>query len=221
MAQSTCAHDGAVFARYWLHNGFLSMDHEKMSKSLGNVLLVHDLIKTIPGEVMRLALLSAHYRQPLDWSEETIEQARKMLDRLYGAVRGIDVDANSREGAEPPAALIAALEDDLNTPKAMAEFFALARELNKADNDDERQRLAATMYATGDLMGLLQTDPEAWFSGQVDGELSADDIEAIIEKRRVAKEEKDYAAADRLRDELQAKGIRIEDGLGGTTWRRA
>ncbi len=221
MAQSTCAHDGAVFARYWLHNGFLSMDHEKMSKSLGNVLLVHDLIKTIPGEVMRLALLSAHYRQPLDWSEDTIEQARKMLDRLYGAVRGIDVDDDLRRNAAPPAALIAALEDDLNTPKAMAEFFALARELNKAHDDNERQRLAATMYATGDLMGLLQSDAEVWFAGQLDGELSADDIEAIIEKRRVAKEQKDYAAADRYRDELQAAGIRIEDGPGGTTWRRA
>ena len=221
MAQSTCAHDGAVFARYWLHNGFLSMDHEKMSKSLGNVLLVHDLIKTIPGEVMRMALLSAHYRQPLDWSAETIEQARKMLDRLYGAVRGIDVDDDLRRSAEPPAALVAALEDDLNTPKAMAEFFALARELNKANDDDERLRLAATMYAAGDLMGLLQSDAEAWFAGHVDGELSADDIESIIEKRQVAKQQKDYAAADRYRDELQAAGVRIEDGPDGTTWRRA
>ena len=221
MAQSTCAHDGAVFARYWLHNGFLSMDHEKMSKSLGNVLLVHDLIKTIPGEVMRMALLSAHYRQPLDWSAETIEQARKMLDRLYGAVRGIDVDEDRRRSAEPPAALVAALEDDLNTPKAMAEFFALARELNKANDDDERLRLAATMYAAGDLMGLLQSDAEAWFAGHVDGELSADDIESIIEKRQMAKQQKDYAAADRYRDELQAAGVRIEDGPDGTTWRRA
>ena len=221
MAQSTCAHDGAVFARYWLHNGFLSMDHEKMSKSLGNVLLVHDLIKTIPGEVMRMALLSAHYRQPLDWSAETIEQARKMLDRLYGAVRGIDLDDDLRRSAEPPAALVAALEDDLNTPKAMAEFFALARELNKANDDDERLRLAATMYAAGDLMGLLQSDAEAWFAGHVDGELSADDIESIIEKRQVAKQQKDYAAADRYRDELQAAGVRIEDGPDGTTWRRA
>ena len=221
MAQSTCAHDGAVFARYWLHNGFLSMDHEKMSKSLGNVLLVHDLIKTIPGEVMRMALLSAHYRQPLDWSAETIEQARKMLDRLYGAVRGIDVDDDLRRSAEPPAALVAALEDDLNTPKAMAEFFALARELNKANDDDERLRLAATMYAAGDLMGLLQSDAEAWFAGHVDGELSADDIESIIEKRQMAKQQKDYAAADRYRDELQAAGVRIEDGPDGTTWRRA
>ena len=168
-----------------------------------------------------MALLSAHYRQPLDWSAETIEQARKMLDRLYGAVRGIDVDDDLRRSAEPPAALVAALEDDLNTPKAMAEFFALARELNKANDDDERLRLAATMYAAGDLMGLLQSDAEAWFAGHVDGELSADDIESIIEKRQMAKQQKDYAAADRYRDELQAAGVRIEDGPDGTTWRRA
>jgi cysteinyl-tRNA synthetase len=116
LAQSSCAHDGAEFARYWLHNGFLSMDSEKMSKSLGNVLLVHDMLKTIPGEVIRLALLSAHYKQPLDWSDETILSARRMLDRLYGAVRGIDICAAVRAAAEPPAALVAALEDDLNSP---------------------------------------------------------------------------------------------------------
>jgi len=220
MSQSTCAHDGQSFARYWLHNGFLSFHHEKMSKSLGNVLLVHDLIKTIPGEVLRLALLSAHYRQPLDWSDETIDQAVKMLDRLYGAVRGIDVSGEARRNAEPPKALIAALENDLNTPKAMAEFFALARALNKASNDNERMGIAATMYAAGDLLGLLQDDPEAWFAGHVDGELSSDEIEEILEKRRVAKLEKDYAAADSFRDRLAQAGVQIEDGPDGSTWRR-
>jgi len=118
MAQSCCAHDGAPFARYWLHNGFLSMDQTKMSKSLGNVLLVHELIKTIPGEVIRLALLGAHYKQPLDWSAETLESARRMLDRLYGAVQGIEVSAEARAAADIPADLIAALEDDLNSPGA-------------------------------------------------------------------------------------------------------
>ncbi len=220
MAQSTCAHDGAVFARHWLHNGFLSINHEKMSKSLGNVLLVHDLIKTIPGEVMRLALLSAHYRQPLDWSDDTIDSARRMLDRLYGAVRGIEVDADARAAAEPPEALVAALEDDLNTPKAMAEFFALAKALNKATDDAERQALAARMYAAGDLMGLLQGDPEDWFAGG-DGELSAKDIQALIDERAAAKAAKDYARADAIREELADKGVRIEDGADGTTWRRA
>ena len=220
LAQSRCAHGGADFARYWVHNGFLSMDHEKMSKSLGNVVLVHDLIKAIPGEVIRLALLGAHYRQPLDWSDDTIKSARRMLDRLYGAVRGIKVTDSARTAAEPPEALVAALEDDINTPRALAEFFALSKTLNKAADSDERQELAAVMYAAGDLMGLLQIDPEEWFAGDVDGELSADDIEALIEKRNAARTAKDFATADAVRDQLAAAGIKMEDGAGGTSWRR-
>jgi cysteinyl-tRNA synthetase len=221
MAQSSCAHDGVPFARYWLHNGFLSIDQEKMSKSIGNVLLVHDLIKQVPGEVVRLALLSAHYRQPLDWSDQTIESARRMLDRLYGAVRGIDVSTAARGAAEAPEALIAALEDDLNTPMAMAELFALARALNKAIEPAERKRLAAAMLAAGDLLGIVQQDPEAWFAGHVDGEISAADIEEMIEQRTRAKQDKDFAAADAIRDELAAAGVRIEDSSDGTNWRRS
>ena len=220
LAQSRCAHGGAEFANYWLHNGFLSIDHEKMSKSLGNVLLVHQLIETIPGEVIRLALMSAHYRQPLDWSDQTIDSARKMLDRLYGAVRGIVVSSAARAAAQPPAALIDALEDDLNTPKAMAEFFALARSLNKATDAGEREQLAATMLAAGDLMGLLQQDPEAWFAGHTAGELAPDDIDALLEERRTARAQRDFASADAIRDRLAAAGIAIEDGPDGTTWRR-
>ena len=220
LAQSRCAHGGADFARYWVHNGFLSIDQEKMSKSLGNVVLVHDLIKQIPGEVVRMALLSAHYRQPLDWSEETIRSAKRMLDRLYGAVRGIDIPPDMRDAAEPPQALVAALEDDINTPKAMAEFFALAKELNKAEDEDERTRMAAAMYASGNLMGLLQSDPESWFAGDAQGEIPAEEIEALIEKRNAARKEKDFATADAVRDKLAAAGIKIEDGAGGTTWRR-
>jgi len=221
MAQSTCAHDGAVFARYWLHNGFLSIDREKMSKSLGNVLLVHELIERMPGEVIRLALLSAHYRQPLDWSDETVDSARRMLDRLYGALRGVDVGDAARAAAEPPAGLIEALEDDLNTPKAMAEFFALAKSLNKASDPAEREALAAQMYASGDLMGLLATHPDAWFAGSGNDDAEAGEIEALIDERAAAKRKKDFARADAIRDELAARGIRIEDGADGTTWRRA
>ena len=220
LAQSRCAHGGEDFARYWVHNGFLSIDHEKMSKSLGNVLLVHKLIETMPGEVIRLALLSAHYRQPLDWSDETVESARRMLDRLYGAVRGIEVPDALRAAAEPLPSVVEALEDDLNTPKAMAEFFGLARELNKAAEDSERQRLAAVMFATGNLLGLLQQDPEAWFA-VADSVLSAEAINEMIEKRNAARAAKDFATADALRDELAAAGIQIEDGAGGTTWRKA
>lgn len=219
-AQSSCAHGGAPFANYWLHNGFLSIDETKMSKSLGNVLLVHDLIETIPGEVIRLALLSAHYRQPLDWSPETIASARRMLDRLYGAIRGIEVSDEVRAAAEVPEELIAALEDDINTPKAMAEFFALARRLNKSNDPAEMETLAAQMYAAGELMGLLNSDPEAWFSGHVEGDVAADEIEAIIAKRNEARANKDWAAADGFRDQLSEMGVTIEDGPGGTTWRR-
>lgn len=220
-AQSRCAHDGAPFARYWLHNGFLSIDETKMSKSLGNVLLVHDLIETIPGEVIRLALLGAQYRQPLDWSAETIESARRMLNRLYGAVRGIDVSDEVRRDADVPEALVAALEDDLNTPRAMAEYFALARMLNKSNDPAEMERLAAQMYAVGDLMGLLQSDPEAWFAGDVDGDVPSDEIEALIAQRNEARANKDWAAADSFRDQLGEMGITIEDGADGTTWRRS
>ncbi len=219
-AQSNCAHDGAPFARYWLHNGFLSIDSTKMSKSIGNVLLVHDMVKTIPGEVIRLALLGAHYRQPLDWSDETIHSARRMLDRLYGAVRGIEITDEMRAAAEPPAALIAALEDDINTPKALAELFGLARELNKAGDPTQQQRLAAAMYASGDLMGILQIDPEEWFAGNVEGKLSAAAIEKLIEDRKTARAARDFAAADGIRDQLVEAGIQIEDGAGGTAWKR-
>jgi cysteinyl-tRNA synthetase len=221
LAQSSCVHNGDPFARYWLHNGFLSIDQEKMSKSIGNVLLVHDLIKTIPGEVIRLALLSAHYRQPLDWSGETIESAKRMLDRLYGAIRGIDVSADERAAAEPPAAVIAALKDDLNTPKALAEMFNLARSLNKAEGETERLQLATNILAAGDLIGVLQNDAEDWFTSSTDSEMSDDEIESLIADRNKARADKDFARGDAIRDELAAKGVSIEDGADGTRWRRS
>lgn len=220
LAQSTCAHDGAPFARYWLHNGFLSIDSTKMSKSLGNVLLVHDMIKETPGEVIRLALLSAHYRQPLDWSDESVASARRMLDRLYGALRGIEVPQALRSTVAAPSALVEALEDDLNTSKALAVMFDLVRALNKTSEDEARQSMAAELLAAGDLMGLLQDDPEAWFAGAAGDGLSAEAIEGLLVERREARANKDFAEADRIRDELQSAGIAIEDGPDGTKWRR-
>ncbi len=225
LAQSTCAHGGEPFARYWLHNGFLSIDSTKMSKSLGNVLLVHNMIKSIPGEVIRLALLSAQYRQPLDWSDDTIAGAKRMLDRFYGALRGIDVPAAARNSAVPNAAVVAALEDDLNTPKAIAEMFNIARQLNKQTDATARARLAAELYACGDLTGLLSSDPEAWFGGAEAGDLAADelssaDIENLLQQRRDARAGKDFAAADAIRERLTAAGISIEDSADGTRWRR-
>ena len=220
LAQSSCVHDGAPFARYWVHNGFLSMDNTKMSKSLGNVLLVHDLVKDIPGEVIRLALLSAHYRQPLDWSDKTVADAKRMLDRFYGAVRGIDLTAAERTSAEAPAGVVEALEDDINTPKALAEMFHLARTLNKTTDDAERRSLAAALFAAGDLLGLLQSDPEDWFAGAGAGELADDEIERLLVERAAAKARRDFIAADAIREQLAADGIRIEDGPDGTRWRR-
>jgi cysteinyl-tRNA synthetase len=221
LAQSRCAHGGAPFARYWVHNGFLSIDSTKMSKSLGNVLLVHDLIRKIPGEVVRLALLSAHYRQPLDWSDETIASARKMLDRFYGALRGVTVGKEQREQAEPPAAVVEALEDDLNTPKALAEMFSIARAINKCEDDNEKLALSASLLAAGDLVGLLQGDPEDWFAGEAGEGLTAEAIEALLRQREEARASRDFATADRIRDELAAAGILIEDSAEGTRWRRA
>lgn len=220
LAQSTCAHDGEMFARYWLHNGFLSLEDSKMSKSLGNVLLVHDMIESIPGEVLRLALLSAHYRQPLDWSDELVVSARKMLDRLYGSLRGIDIAVGAVASAQPATAVLAALEDDLNTPKALSEIFNLARELNKTTAVIERNELAAALLASAALLGIAQGDIEAWFSGSADSDLSADDIGALIAQRNVARGDKDFAAADAIREQLAAAGITIEDGASDTRWRR-
>lgn len=223
LAQSTCAHNGEVFARYWLHNGFLSIDKTKMSKSLGNVLLVHDMIDTIPGEVIRLALLSAHYRQPLDWSDDTVAEARKKLDRLYQSVRHIDVPDELRRTTAPPDAVVAALEDDLNTPKALAEAFDLVRELNKATDDAAKTKLAAELFAAGDLIGFLRDDPEVWFAGSTateDGELTSAAIDDLVGRRDEARAARDFAEADRIRDELAAAGIAIEDGPDGSSWRR-
>lgn len=220
LAQSACAHGGEVFARYWLHNGFLAIDSTKMSKSLGNVMLVHDMVKTIPGEVIRLALLSAHYRQPLDWTDDVLQSARKMLDRIYGALRGIEVSESTLENASPDALVLAALEDDLNTPKALSEIFSLARQLNKTEDEDARVERAAVLRASSKLLGIGQGNIEEWFSGGAGGELSADEIEARIERRNTARANKDFATADAVRDELAAAGITIEDGASATRWRR-
>ena len=222
IAQSTCAHGGETFVRYWLHNGFVNVDREKMSKSIGNVLLVHDLLKQAPGEAIRLALLNAHYRQPLDWTDDGLDQARRMLDRLYGALRNLDdVEANAR--TEANADFLDALSDDLNTPKALAILFDLARQGNTATKTEEKSRIKAELINSAALMGLLQQDVAAWFSGITDGEeaLDATEIERLIDARLAAKHDKNYAEADRIRNELATLDILLEDGPDGTKWRRA
>ncbi len=221
IAQSTCANKGTLggqpFARYWLHNGFVNVDAEKMSKSLGNVLLVRDLIGIAPGEAIRLVLLSAHYRQPLDWGEAGMREAKAQLDRLYRALDGLK-DVTAADVAAP-AAFIEALSDDLNTPKALAELHALANAANKAGDAAERARLKGELLAAGWLLGLLQQEPAAWLQGGDAGE--AAEIEAAIAARKAARAAKDWAMSDRIRDEWAARGILLEDKAGETTWRRA
>ncbi|MAU60139.1 cysteine--tRNA ligase [Parvibaculum sp.] len=222
VAQSTCAHHGAPLARFWLHNGFVNIESEKMSKSLGNVLLVHDLIDQAPGEAIRLALLNGHYRQPLDWTAEGLAQAKRMLDRLYGALRNLaDVRAEATSDAVPDA-FLKALLDDLNTPKALAELFAIAKRANTETDPGTKALLKAELIGAGRLIGILEMDPEAWFAGggtasHIDGE----EIERLIAARNAARKEKNFAEADRIRDELAAKGVQIEDGPQGTSWRVA
>jgi cysteinyl-tRNA synthetase len=207
--------------RYWLHNVFVNVDKEKMSKSIGNVLLVHELLKQAPGEAIRLALLSAHYRQPLDWTDDGLAQAVKMLDRLYGALRTLsDVDADP--SAEPDEAFLRALGDDLNTPQALAALFELARQANTAEDPADKARVKSALLKSANLMGLLTQDPEDWFAGDdEDGDgPDADEIERLVQARKDARGAKDFAEADRIRDDLSAHGITLEDGADGTKWRR-
>jgi cysteinyl-tRNA synthetase len=217
IAQSRCAHGTDHFARYWLHNGFVTVEKRKMSKSLGNTLIVHELLEQWPGEVLRYVLLSAHYRQPLDWSVKALEQARTTLDRLYGLLRETPPgDA----AAEPDPVVIEALEDDLNTPTALAEINGLARELGAAATAD-RPALAIRLKATAGLLGLLQDNPETWFTRLPEGkdEIDAEAIEALIDQRNAARKSRDFATADRIRDELAEQGIELEDGADGTRWK--
>jgi cysteinyl-tRNA synthetase len=215
LAQGRCAHDLPVYASFWMHNGFLDMAGEKMSKSLGNVIIPHDLLKTVPGEVLRWALLAAHYRQPLDWTGELIEQSRKALDRLYGAlqrVKGLDVEVR-----DPPAAFVEALSDDLNTPKAYAELFALAKTLETAHGDG-KAAAKADLLAAANLLGFLTADPDVWFAGGADEALKGK-VEALLEARVEARADKNWAEADRIRAEIDALGVIVMDSAQGATWR--
>lgn len=217
VAQSTCAHGGKVFARFWIHNGMLDFGGTKMSKSLGNVSVLHGLLETHPAEALRYALLTAHYRQPLDWTEGLIEQSIKTLDRLYGTLRDLkDIHA------EPiiPENIETALCDDLNTPIALSELARIAGEARKAETVEDKARLKSELLGAGSLLGLLQQDQAAWFAR---GNDNSDDarIQTLVDERNAAKKAKDFLRSDAIRDQLAAEGILLEDTAQGVRWRRA
>jgi cysteinyl-tRNA synthetase len=217
IAQSECAH-GQVMANYWMHNGFLDMGGEKMSKSLGNVVMVHDLLKAWPGEVLRFAMLSGHYRAPLDWTEDLLKQAKTTLDRVYGALRRV---WDEEGGGARDRGVARALADDLNTPEALAELSRLAGEANTAADHKDHVAMAnarANLLAAGDLLGLLTRTPKDWEQGADSGGNAR--IDALVQARIEARAAKDWAEADRIRDALAAEGIEIMDSAGGSTWRR-
>jgi cysteinyl-tRNA synthetase len=224
-AQSTCAHGGRLFSRYWLHNGMVQVGGEKMAKSLGNVLLIHDLLARHPAETVRLALLTAHYRQPLDWTDQLAGESQHKLDRLYGALRdaGITGALAAEQAAEPPPAVLAALEDDLNTPTALAELFTIARAANRTADPAERRKLAAALRAGGALLGLLGQDPHAWFAaaGPAGSGLADAQIDELLAQREALRRERKFADADAIRNRLAELGIVIEDVAGGARWRRS
>jgi len=217
IAQSECAHGGRIFARWWLHNGMLNFGGAKMSKSIGNIEKVHDLVRAHPPEALRHALLSAHYRQPLEWSDGLIEQSVRTLDRLYGTLRDLsDVDA----AAVIPAGIEAALDDDLNTPQALSEIARIAGDARKAEAPAERQRLKSELLGAGLALGLLQQMPSAWFERGMSGDDDAR-IQALIDERTSAKQSRDFARSDAIRDQLAREGVLLEDTPQGVRWKRA
>ena len=216
IAQSECAHGGKTFARFWLHNGMLNFGGAKMSKSIGNIERVHDLLQKHPPEALRLALLSAHYRQPLDWTDGLIEQSVRTLDRLYGTLRDLaDVQAD----AVIPAVVEAALDDDLNTPQALAEVARIAGEARKAVTVEDQSRLKSELLGAGLALGLLQQAPADWFGR---GASNDDDvrIQALIDERAEAKKNRDFARSDAIRDQLAGEGVILEDTAQGVRWKR-
>ena len=217
VAQSECAHGGAPFARWWLHNGMLNFGGAKMAKSVGNIQRVHDLVRDHPPEALRYALLSAQYRQPLEWSDGLIEQSVRTLDRLYGTLRDL---AGVEAEASIPASIEAALDDDLNTPAALAEIARIAGEARKAASNDEKARWKSQLLGAGLALGLLQQEPAAWFAR---GASNDDDarIQALIDQRIEAKQSRDFARADAIRRQLADEGVLLEDTPQGVRWKRA
>jgi cysteinyl-tRNA synthetase len=221
IAQSVCAHGGKTFARYWMHNGFVTVKKSKMSKSLGNTLVIHELLENTRGEVLRYLLLSAHYRQPLDWSDEALARAQRTLDRIYGVLRDAQDRFGPFEAAESPSErFMSALLDDINTPEALAELNNEARQLANAEDEESARVAAGKFLAASSLIGLFQHDPSNWLAGDTEG-LDDSLIDQLIVERNNARKQKDFARADEIRDQLQGMGINLEDVADGTRWRRS
>ena len=210
-------HEPASFAKFWFHNGFVNVEGEKMSKSIGNIKLVHDLKKQYKGEVLRLTLLSAHYRQPLNWTKEIIDQNSKMLDRFYRSLKELqDVEISSDLVSED---IMESLLDDLNTPKVLAKLNMLSNTLSSADTDEKRN-IKNNLIAAGKILGVMQEDPNIWLGYNQTTNPEKEEIEGLINQRNEARRSKDFKLADQIRDELKSKGIEIEDTKNGTIWRK-
>jgi cysteinyl-tRNA synthetase len=222
IAQSEGA-TGRPFVNLWMHGGHLQVDDEKMSKSLGNFFTIRDVLSSHHPEVVRYFFLSSHYRSPVNYSVDEIVQARSSLDRLYTALHGLDLPETGEPDPEWEGRFAAVMDDDFNTPQAVAVLFELAREINRIRETDpeEAARLGATLRSLGGVLGLLAEDPEAWRKAGGDDQLSETEIEQRIEARNAARREKDFATADRIRDELEEAGVLLEDKPDGTIWRRA
>jgi cysteinyl-tRNA synthetase len=215
VAQSVCSAPGSRFAKYWMHNGYLMSEGEKMSKSLGNFYTVHELLEEFPGEALRLVILQTQYRQPLDFSKDKCREAKAALDRFYNALRG----AETATDGEADEALVSALCDDLNTPLAISRLHAALADVNTGT---DKAAARARLVACGKMLGLLQQDPEDWFRWSPAGSSDVDEteIEGLIEARKAARASRDFAEADRIRDDLAARGSILEDSAAGTTWKR-
>jgi cysteinyl-tRNA synthetase len=223
IAQSEGA-TGEPFVNYWLHNGFVRVNEEKMSKSLGNFFTVREILARYRPEEVRYFILTSQYRSPLNYADDQLDKARAALTRLYTALRGLPEAAPAGTG-DFAARFAGAMDDDFNTPEALAVLFDLVTAVNRARESDPAlaAALGAELRRLGGILGLLQDDPEGYLKGAPtteEGGLGDSDINALIEARNQARKDRDWAEADRIRDQLQAAGVILEDGAGGTTWRR-